>query len=114
MIPVKFAPSLNLKTKGDVGLFRKITTDVAHLTKKYRGSFSGEHGDGIVRAEFLPIMIGEKNYQLCRRIKGLFDPNNIFNPGKIVFLIHKNTSANANNRTRFFKTILFCIKNLKA
>jgi len=81
---IHLRPILNLKTKGDVGLFRQITTDVAHLTKKYRGSFSGEHGDGIVRAEFLPIMIGEKNYQLCRRIKGLFDPNSIFNPGKIV------------------------------
>ncbi len=81
---IHLRPILNLKTKGDVGLFRQITTDVAHLTKKYQGSFSGEHGDGIVRAEFLPIMIGENNYQLCRRIKQLFDPNNIFNPGKIV------------------------------
>lgn len=81
---IHLRPILNLKTKGDVSLFRQITTDVAHLTKKYQGSFSGEHGDGIVRAEFLPIMIGESNYQLCRRIKQLFDPNNIFNPGKIV------------------------------
>ena len=81
---IHLRPILNLKAGDDVGLFRQITTDVAHLTKKYDGSFSGEHGDGIVRAEFLPIMIGEKNYQLCRRIKGLFDPNNIFNPGKIV------------------------------
>jgi FAD/FMN-containing dehydrogenase/Fe-S oxidoreductase len=81
---IHLRPILNLKTKRDVGLFRQITTDVAHLTKKYQGSFSGEHGDGIVRAEFLPIMIGENNYQLCRRIKQLFDPNNIFNPGKIV------------------------------
>jgi len=81
---IHLRPILNLKQKQDVGLFRQITTDVAHLTKKYQGSFSGEHGDGIVRAEFLPIMIGENNYQLCRRIKHLFDPNNIFNPGKIV------------------------------
>ena len=81
---IHLRPILNLKNSEDVGLFRQITTDVAHLTKKYEGSFSGEHGDGIVRAEFLPIMIGDKNYQLCRRIKGLFDPNNIFNPGKIV------------------------------
>ncbi len=77
-------PILNLKKAEDVQLFRKITTEVAHLTKKYRGSFSGEHGDGIVRAEFLPIMIGEKNYALLKRIKTLFDPNNILNPGKIV------------------------------
>ncbi|MEP2057146.1 MAG: FAD-binding and (Fe-S)-binding domain-containing protein [Maribacter litoralis] len=77
-------PILNLKKSTDVGLFRAITTDVAKLTKKYRGSFSGEHGDGIVRAEFIPLMIGEKNYELLRRIKSYFDPKGIFNPGKIV------------------------------
>ncbi|WP_289062635.1 FAD-binding and (Fe-S)-binding domain-containing protein [uncultured Zobellia sp.] len=77
-------PILNLKKKDDVVMFRDITTDVAHLTKKYKGSFSGEHGDGIVRAEFIPIMIGEENYQLLRRVKSFFDPEGIFNPGKIV------------------------------
>jgi FAD/FMN-containing dehydrogenase/Fe-S oxidoreductase len=77
-------PILNLKKSTDVALFRNITTDVAKLTKKYKGSFSGEHGDGIVRAEFIPLMIGEKNYELLRRIKSYFDPNNILNPGKIV------------------------------
>ena len=77
-------PILDLKKKTDVGLFRDITTDVAKLTKKYKGSFSGEHGDGIVRAEFIPLMIGEKNYELLKRVKSYFDPKNIFNPGKIV------------------------------
>ena len=77
-------PILNLKKATDVKLFRAITTDVAMLTKKYKGSFSGEHGDGIVRAEFIPLMIGQKNYALLKRVKSLFDPNNIFNPGKIV------------------------------
>ncbi len=77
-------PILNLKQSADVGMFRGITTDVAKLTKKYRGSFSGEHGDGIVRAEFIPLMIGEANYELLKRIKSYFDPQNIFNPGKIV------------------------------
>lgn len=77
-------PILNLKKKADVQLFRKITTDVAHLVKTYNGSMSGEHGDGIVRAEFIPLMIGEANYNILKRIKSVFDPNNIFNPGKIV------------------------------
>lgn len=77
-------PILNLKNTADVRLFRQITTEVASLTKKYRGSFSGEHGDGIVRAEFIPFMLGENNYELLRRIKGYFDPLGIFNPGKIV------------------------------
>ena len=77
-------PILNLKTSKGIADFRKITTDVAHLVKKYQGSMSGEHGDGIVRAEFIPLMIGEENYQILKRIKTAFDPNNIFNPGKIV------------------------------
>ncbi len=77
-------PILNLKEQKDVAFFRKITTDVARLTRKYKGSFSGEHGDGIVRAEFLPMLIGQENYKLLQRIKYTFDPQNIFNPGKIV------------------------------
>lgn len=85
-------PILNLKTKRGVALFRNITTDVAHLVKKYKGSFSGEHGDGIVRAEFIPLMIGDNNYQILKRIKHVFDPNTIFNPGKIVDAIPMDTS----------------------
>ncbi len=77
-------PILNLKKGEDVKLFRKITHQTALLVKKYGGSFSGEHGDGIVRAEFIPLMIGEKNYQLLKQVKSLFDPNGIFNRGKIV------------------------------
>ena len=76
-------PILNLKTQQGVSYFRSITTDVAHLVKKYKGSFSGEHGDGIVRSEFIPIVIGEKNYALLSVVKKAFDPNYIFNPGKI-------------------------------
>lgn len=77
-------PILNLKTQAGVDFFRQITTDVAHLVKKYQGSLSGEHGDGIVRAEFIPMMIGEENYAILKRIKNAFDADNIFNPGKIV------------------------------
>nr|WP_321235391.1 FAD-linked oxidase C-terminal domain-containing protein [uncultured Psychroserpens sp.] len=77
-------PILNLKKKADIVLFRKITTDVAHLVKRYKGSMSGEHGDGIVRAEFIPLMIGNENYQVLKKIKRAFDPQNIFNPGKII------------------------------
>ncbi|WP_406684614.1 FAD-binding protein [Seonamhaeicola sp. MEBiC1930] len=81
---IHLRPILNLKDFKDVELFREITTQTAKLVKKYKGSFSGEHGDGIVRAEFLPLMIGEENYQLLKRIKQVFDPNNVFNKGKIV------------------------------
>ncbi|MCF6350778.1 MAG: FAD-binding protein [Flavobacteriaceae bacterium] len=77
-------PILNLKKSEDVVLFRKITTEVAKLVKKYKGSLSGEHGDGIVRAEFLPFMLGQKNYDLLKHIKYTFDKDNIFNKGKII------------------------------
>ncbi|MDC9723333.1 MAG: FAD-linked oxidase C-terminal domain-containing protein [Urechidicola sp.] len=81
---IHLRPILNLKKKEDVGLFREITTKTAKLVKKYGGTFSGEHGDGIVRAEFIPLMIGENNYQLLKRIKIAFDKDNIFNKGKII------------------------------
>jgi len=78
-------PILNLKKSKDVKDFREITESVVSLVKKYGGSLSGEHGDGRVRAEFIQEMLGEKNYELFKNIKSLFDPQNIFNPGKIVF-----------------------------
>lgn len=81
---IHLRPILNLKKEEDVVFFRKITSEVAELTKKYQGSFSGEHGDGIVRAEFIPFMIGETNYEVLRKIKAAFDPKGILNPGKIV------------------------------
>lgn len=77
-------PILDLKKSGDVRLFRQITQAVADLVQKYNGSMSGEHGDGIVRSEFIPQMVGKTNYELFKRIKKTFDPNGIFNPGKIV------------------------------
>jgi len=77
-------PILNLKDPKDVKLFREIGEAVAHLVKRYNGSLSGEHGDGRVRGEFIPIIIGEKNYELIRSVKNTWDPNHIFNPGKIV------------------------------
>lgn len=76
-------PVLNLKSPEDVKLFRVIGREVALLVKKYGGSLSGEHGDGRLRGEFIPLMIGDHNYQLLRQIKQVFDPKGIFNPGKI-------------------------------
>lgn len=77
-------PMLNLKKSEDIKEFASITESVAKLTKKYGGSFSGEHGDGIVRGSFLPLLIGEENYQLLRELKYTFDSNSILNPGKII------------------------------
>lgn len=77
-------PIINLKTKEGNRLFRVIAEEIAALVKKYDGSLSGEHGDGRLRGEFIPQMIGEKNYQLLKKIKQAWDPLHIFNPGKIV------------------------------
>ena len=76
-------PVLNLKDKKDVELFRTLAYEVARLVKKHKGSLSGEHGDGRLRGEFIPLMYGEKIYSVFKEIKKLFDPDNIFNPGKI-------------------------------
>jgi Fe-S oxidoreductase len=101
-------PILNLKKSEDVVLFRAITTEVAKLTKKYRGSFSGEHGDGIVRAEFIPLMIGDVNYQLLKRVKSYFDPKGIFNPGKIVdaYPMDKSLRYEVDRKEPEIKTLL--------
>ena len=84
-------PILNLKNESDVKLFRTLAFEVAHLVKKYKGSMSGEHGDGRLRGELIPILLGEKVYQLIREIKVTWDPNNIFNPNKIVDTPPNNT-----------------------
>ncbi|MFH1160789.1 MAG: FAD-linked oxidase C-terminal domain-containing protein [bacterium] len=84
-------PVLNLKDHEDVELFHKVALETARLVKKYRGSLSGEHGDGRLRGEFIPLMIGEENYQLLRQIKQTWDPYNLFNPGKIVDTPRMNT-----------------------
>ncbi|WP_035337635.1 FAD-binding and (Fe-S)-binding domain-containing protein [Dokdonia sp. PRO95] len=81
---IHLRPILDLKTSQDVALFRQITTDVAHLVKKYNGSMSGEHGDGIVRAEFISMMVGDENYEVMKTVKGAFDPHQIFNAGKVI------------------------------
>lgn len=77
-------PIIDLKTKEGTAIFRTIATDIAHLVKKYKGSLSGEHGDGRLRGEFIPLMLGEEIYQLFIQIKDVWDPWGVFNPGKIV------------------------------
>ena len=85
-------PILNLKDAGDVELFRKIAKDTAGIVKKYNGSLSGEHGDGRLRGEFIPFMLGQHNYELFKALKDTWDPNHIFNPGKIIDTPVMNTS----------------------
>ncbi len=85
-------PILNLKDPDDVQAFYDISLASAKLVKKYKGSLSGEHGDGRVRAAFIPLMVGEENYNLFRQIKSTWDPEHLFNPGKIVDAPPMNSS----------------------
>ncbi len=84
-------PILNLKDKKDVELFHTLAEESAKLVKKYGGSLSGEHGDGRLRGEFIPTMVGKHNYNLFKLVKQTWDPHNIFNPGKIVDTPKMNT-----------------------
>ena len=77
-------PIFSLHHAEGVRLFRRVAEDVAALVKRYRGSLSGEHGDGRLRGEFLRTMIGARCYEMLREVKSAFDPAGIFNPGKIV------------------------------
>jgi Fe-S oxidoreductase len=88
---IHLRPILNLKTEEGNRLFRTIAEEIAALVKKYHGSLSGEHGDGRLRGEFIRQMIGEKNYRLLKEIKQAWDPQNIFNPHKIVDTPSMNT-----------------------
>ncbi|GAB3321388.1 FAD-binding and (Fe-S)-binding domain-containing protein [Larkinella ripae] len=81
---IHLRPIINLKTKEGHQQYRLIAEEIAHLVKKYDGSLSGEHGDGRLRGEFIPLMVGPRNYELMREIKQTWDPYGIFNPGKIV------------------------------
>jgi Fe-S oxidoreductase len=100
-------PIINLKTKEGNQLFRSIAEEIATLVKKYNGSLSGEHGDGRLRGEFIKQMVGEKNYQLLKDIKKAWDPQHIFNPGKIVDTPLMNTMLRytAGQQTAAFKTV---------
>ena len=104
---IHLRPILNLKTAEGNQLFRTIAQEIATLVKKYQGSLSGEHGDGRLRGEFIPQMIGPKNYELLRKVKKSWDPQNIFNPGKIVDTPPMNTMLRyaPGQKTPPFKTI---------
>jgi FAD/FMN-containing dehydrogenase/Fe-S oxidoreductase len=77
-------PVLDLHEAEDLKKYRQIADDVSALISEFKGSLAGEHGVGIARTEFLKQQVGEEIYGLMREIKLSFDPNNVFNPGKII------------------------------
>src|SRR4051794_26060278 len=77
-------PVLNLKLERDVNAMRAIAEETFEMVREYKGSHSGEHGDGLVRSEFHETMFGPRIVADFREVKQRFDPDNLLNPGKIV------------------------------
>src|ERR1700687_4197012 len=77
-------PVLNLKLEKDVKAMRAIAEETFAMVREYKGSHSGEHGDGIVRSEFHEAMFGSPLVRAFEAVKDAFDPTGLFNPGKIV------------------------------
>ncbi len=77
-------PVLNLKLEKDAKTMRAIAEEAFAMVKEYKGSHSGEHGDGLVRSEFHEKMYGRKTVEIFEEVKDRFDPGGLMNPGKIV------------------------------
>ena len=77
-------PVLDMKKGGDVKKMRAIAEEAFEMVREYKGSHSGEHGDGIVRSEFHRKMYGDRLVDAFSEVKNLFDPKGLLNPGRIV------------------------------
>ena len=77
-------PALNLKTEAGVAKLRRIADRTSELVREFEGAMTGEHGEGLVRSEWIARMFGPKLVEAFARIKAAFDPQNIFNPHKII------------------------------
>ncbi len=77
-------PVLDLHDAGDLQKYRQIADETAALVGQFKGSLAAEHGVGIARTEYLRELVGPEIFRVMREIKASFDPNNIFNPGKII------------------------------
>jgi FAD/FMN-containing dehydrogenase/Fe-S oxidoreductase len=95
-------PVLDLHDAGDLAKFRQIAEETSALVAQFKGSLAAEHGVGIARTEFLREQVGTELYRVMREIKASFDPNNLFNPGKIIgdgrYKIDKNLRMGADKR----------------
>jgi len=77
-------PVLNVKQELEVRKMRAIAEEAFAMVREYKGSHSGEHGDGLVRSEFHEAMFGSRIVRAFEEVKDAFDPKGVFNPGKIV------------------------------
>ncbi len=99
-------PVLNLKDPADVVRLKRVADRASDLVLKFGGAFTGEHGDGIVRSCWLEKMYGPRIVQAFRDVKQAFDPDGLFNPGKIVdpLPMDENLRYGGDYRTRSLKT----------
>jgi FAD/FMN-containing dehydrogenase/Fe-S oxidoreductase len=77
-------PILNLRQEKDVHAMREIAEEAFAMVRAYKGSHSGEHGDGLVRSEFNEVMFGQRLARAFEQVKDRFDPDDLYNPGKVV------------------------------
>lgn len=100
-------PMLNMKDQVDIDRMKYIAEETFKLVQKYEGSWSGEHGDGLVRSPFNEAFFGEKIYQVLKEVKHLFDPQNLMNPGKIVAAVpmDQNLRYGTNYQTNKLETV---------
>ena len=99
-------PILNLKRGEGVKRLRSIAEGVCELAREFGGAVTAEHGDGLVRSEFIESMLGKTLYRAFGTIKGAFDPDNLMNPGKIVnpLPMDENLRYGPNYRTQAIQT----------
>ena len=81
---IHIRPLLDLKSQEGIEFYQKISQETFELVKKYGGSWSGEHGDGLIRSYQNKNLFGEELYKAFCEVKAAFDPDSIINPGKVV------------------------------
>lgn len=77
-------PALDLHKTGDIAKMKRIADFAFGMCIEYGGAWAGEHGDGLVRGEFIARFFGPEVSEAFRKVKGAFDPNNLMNPGKLI------------------------------
>ena len=108
-------PVLDLHRADDRQKYRQIADEVSALVSQFKGSLAGEHGVGMARTEFLKEQVGPELYRLMKEIKLSFDPNNVFNPGKIIsdgrYKIDKHLRINTGRELPFEPQLAFAAKD---
>ena len=97
-------PVLDLHDANDLKKFRQVADQTSALVRQFKGSLSAEHGVGIARTEYMREQLGDELLGVMRQIKRMFDPRNIFNPGKIFDCSHGAASPCTGSREESLDT----------